>query len=50
MASLNFVKFVRQDEVDDIFSYIDCTGEVEYLKFPRTMEMTVQDVDDWLSE
>ena len=47
---MNYVKFVRQDEVNDIFSYITCEGKKEYLKFPRSMGMTVESVNEWLSE
>ena len=47
---LNYVKYVRSNEVNDIFSYINCEGKTEYLTFPRSMEMTVESVDEWLSE
>jgi glycosylphosphatidylinositol transamidase (GPIT) subunit GPI8 len=47
---MDYLKFVRQDEVNDIFSYINCGGEIEYLKFPRSMAMTVKDVEDYLKE
>jgi hypothetical protein len=43
------ITFVRSDEVNDIFSYIDESGEIEYTKFPRTMEMTVTEVEDYLN-
>jgi len=47
---MDYVKFVRQDEVNDYFSYVNCEGETEYLKFPRTMEMNVSDVEQWLKD
>jgi hypothetical protein len=47
---LNYVKYVKSNEVNDIFSYINMEGEVEYLKFPRTMEMNVKLVEEWLEE
>jgi glycosylphosphatidylinositol transamidase (GPIT) subunit GPI8 len=47
---VNHVKYVRSDEVNDIFSYVDKEGEVDYLKFPRTMEMNVNGVEEWLEE
>lgn len=50
MTPLNYVKFLRQDAVNDIFSYINCEGKTEYLKFPRTMGMNTKDVDNYLSE
>jgi hypothetical protein len=38
-----FVRFVRQNEVEDIF-HVTGNGYNEYRKFPRTMQMTEDDV------
>ena len=43
------ITFIRSDEVNDIFSYIDENGEVEYTKFPRTMEMSLEDVENFIN-
>lgn len=48
--SLNYVKYVRSNEVNDIFSYINCEGKTEYLTFPKSMEMNVNDLDEWLNK
>ncbi len=44
------VKYVMSGVLNDIFSYVDKEGEVYYLKFPRTMEMNVNGVEEWLEE
>lgn len=49
MKAIN-VQFVRQDEINDIFSYTDENNEVQYTKFPRTMEMSCKEVEDFLND
>ena len=46
---MNYVKYVRSNEINDIFSYVNCEGIVEYLTFPRSMEMSVETVNESLS-
>ncbi len=43
------IKFVRQTEIHDIFSFVDENGETNYTSFPRTMEMTLDDVESYLN-
>lgn len=39
------VEKIRQNEVNDIFMITNLeTGEIEYESFPRTMELTAEDV------
>lgn len=40
------VKYIRSNEIQDIFSYLDKQGEEQYISFPRTMEMGEQDVKE----
>lgn len=44
------VKHARQNEVNDIFEVVhdDEKRDDEYLTFPRTMEMTCEDVAEWV--
>jgi len=42
------VKWVRQDEVNDYFEIKDGEGNVEYISFPKTMEMSEEDVYDFI--
>jgi hypothetical protein len=43
------VKYVRSNELEDIYSYRTEEGKLEYTKFPRTMEMTVREVYDYIN-
>lgn len=43
------IEFVRQNEVNDIFSFLDENGNIDYISFPRTMEMTIEDVNNFLN-
>lgn len=42
--------FLRQNAVNDIFQYTDENGDIDYISFPRTMEMTKEDVEQYLNE
>jgi len=48
MNAIN-VQYLRYDEINDIFSYIGEKNEVKYISFPRTMEMNVIDVENYLN-
>lgn len=43
------VKFIQQNEVNDVFSYIDEDGHKQYTSFPRSMYMTEGEVEDFLN-
>jgi hypothetical protein len=43
------VQFIRQDEVNDIFSYIDVNNKLQFTRFPRSMQMSVEDVEDFIN-
>ena len=38
------VKFLRSNEIEDIFSFEE-NGAIDYVKFPRSMEMTKEEVE-----
>ncbi len=42
------VKYLRSNEIDDIFSFTNEKKEMDYIKFPRSMDMNVNDVIDHL--
>ena len=42
------IKWIRQNEVNDIFEVTE-NGNVRYVEFPRSMEMTTQDAEDHLT-
>jgi len=45
MKAIN-IEYVRSNEINDIFSYINTeTGEKEYEYYPRTMQMTADEVE-----
>lgn len=44
------VKFLYQNEINDIFSYIDEDKEVQYTSFPRSMGMTAEEVSQYLND
>ena len=44
------IKFIRQSEVRDIFSFLDENAEIDYIDFPRTMEMSLIEVEDYLNQ
>ncbi len=41
--------FLRQNAVNDIFQYTDENGKIDFISFPRTMEMTKEDVEQYLN-
>lgn len=41
---------VGQNEKEDIFSYRDEFNEEKIIKFPRTMEMTEQEVEEFIND
>lgn len=41
---------IRQNEIEDIFSYRDEFNEEHIIKFPRSMKMTIEDVFEWLND
>lgn len=43
------VKYLRSNEIEDIFSFTNEEKETEYIKFPRSMEMNINDVNDHLN-
>ena len=43
------VKYIRSNEINDIFSFIDKNGSEEIIKFPRTMEMSISDVEEHIN-
>jgi len=43
------IKFTRSNEINDIFSFIDDNNEIDYISFPRTMDMSIEDVADYLN-
>jgi len=45
------VRKLRQNEINDIFEISFADGrEVDYLTFPRTMDMTCEEVAEWVEE
>jgi hypothetical protein len=44
------IQFVRSNEVNDIFSYIDENNDLQYINFPRTMGMSTNDVFEHLND
>ena len=44
------VRHIRQDEINDYFGFIDNNGEQDYTHFPRTMEMSEEDVFNYLND
>lgn len=49
MAATN-IEHIRSNGVNDIFKFINDKGEEDLIKFPRTMEMRVDDVSEWLND
>lgn len=43
------VEFVRMNELEMIFSFIDENGIKNYVTFPVSMEMNVTTVEDWIN-
>lgn len=43
------IKFLYQNEVNDVFSFTNENGDTDYISFPRTMGMSVEDVDNYLN-
>lgn len=46
---ITIIKHLRQNEINDIFEFIDNNGEIDYISFPRTMEMSISDVECYLN-
>ena len=46
---INIVK-IRSNEIEDIFSYRDDNNEEQIVRFPRTMEMTEEEVEEYLND
>ena len=46
MTKLLKVEYVRSNEINDIFKKTFANGEVDYITFPRTMEMKIEDLND----
>jgi hypothetical protein len=44
------IQFVRNNEVNDIFSYLDKNNELQYTYFLRTMRMSIEDVKNYLND
>lgn len=42
------VQYLRSNEINDIFSYTNEKNETEYITFPRTMEMSIIDVENYI--
>lgn len=43
------IKYIRSNGVNDIFSFIDENGLEDFIKFPRSMEMTESEVEEYLN-
>ena len=43
------IKHLRQNSINDIFQFIDENGGIDYISFPRTMEMSISDVECYLN-
>jgi len=43
------IKFTRSNEINDIFSFIDENNEIDYISFPRTMDINIEDVINYLN-
>jgi len=43
------VKYIRSNGINDIFSYHNEDGTLEYIQFPRTMEMNLEEVEEHIN-
>ena len=46
MSKLIKVEYLRSNEVNDIFKETYSNGKVEYISFPRTLEITVENLKE----
>ncbi len=43
------IEFIRSNEINDIFKFIDENKEIDYISFPRTMDMKIEDIINYLN-
>ena len=42
------VQYLRSNRINDLFSYIDSDGQLEYITFPSTLQMDKTQVKNYL--
>lgn len=44
------VRWIRQNEVNDIFEVTYENGEIDYIYYPRSMEVSAKELEEELNE